>query len=196
MHSTIEKPNLAFIVDIRNWAFDNVAKNLQKKLALHFNVQILYWEDYPSTQKFLKVIAQRSFQHVHFFFREHLKLILDNHGEEDKLIHTLVKATVTSHVPDYLYSSPSELAARLNVFEFLDGYFVTNADLERLYSSEPLIRKPDAVIYDWPAICVDPVPQADGKQDTIRLVWCGNSKWGEYAGHIDYKGLKNVVEPA
>lgn len=29
-----------------------------------------------------------------------------------------------------------------------------------------------------------------------KLVWIGNSKWGEYLGYKDYKGLNKIVLPA
>ncbi|MDA8491816.1 glycosyltransferase, partial [Kluyvera sp. Awk 3] len=33
-------------------------------------------------------------------------------------------------------------------------------------------------------------------KEKIKVVWIGNSRWGEYLGHLDYKGLNSVVLPA
>lgn len=165
-------------------------------MAEHFDVHVLYWEDYPSSKAFLQFISRQKFGHVHFFFREHLKFILETITSKERGIHALVDATVTTHIPDYLYSTQAEIAARLDLFTFLDGYFVTNSDLFQIYSHETLINNPDAVIFDWPKISGLPEHPIETKDAAVRLIWCGNSKWGEYAGHVDYKGLKRIVEPA
>src|SRR5690606_18569397 len=32
--------------------------------------------------------------------------------------------------------------------------------------------------------------------EAVCIIWSGNSQWGEYAGHTDYKGLRSVIDPA
>ena len=46
------KMSVVFVVDIRNWAFDGVARNLKKKLSDNFKIDIIYWEDFSSPSNF------------------------------------------------------------------------------------------------------------------------------------------------
>ncbi len=123
-------------------------------------------------------------------------MLLSTVNVDSRHFQFLMKAVVTSHVPDYLYSSHVELAERLPLFEFVDAYFTTNQDLHQLYRDDPLLPAPASIIYDWPHL---PEPEAINKtavDEPLTVMWSGNSKWGEYAGYGDYKGLKGVIEPA
>ncbi|WP_158215194.1 glycosyltransferase [Candidimonas nitroreducens] len=191
-----KKPRLAFVVDVRGWAFDLVAKNLQEKLSHHFDVQIFYWEDYPSHVQLVKAAVRSRVIHLHFFFREHLNIILETGLPESREMADLAKIVVSTHVPDYLYSSLGELAQRHSLFTYADGYFTTNRDLFEIYSEAKIIPKPDGVIFDWPSIPNIKNRASEDNGEVVRIVWCGNSKWGEYAGHTDYKGLKEIILPA
>lgn len=189
---------LAFVVDVRGWAFDLVAHNLQAKLAGHFDVQIFYWEDYPSHAQLVKAAVRGRVDHMHFFFREHLKVILETGAPESREMADLAKIVVSTHIPDYLYSSLGELAQRHALFSYADGYFTTNSDLFQIYSESKIIPEPDGVIFDWPLIPESSINNRAGQNndEIIRIVWCGNSEWGAYAGHTDYKGLKEIISPA
>ncbi len=189
------KLNVVFVVDVRNWAFDSVAKSLKKKLSNDFSVSILYWEDFPSPIAFLESINSINPDCVHFFFREQLSLILSNVDVSSVCLQRFCRRAITSHIPDYLYSDEISLMNRKRLLTFVDAYFTTNSDLLGIYESSPFVPDPWGVIHDW--IDLEPAPKSDMiSKDKIRIVWSGNSLWGEYAGHVDYKGLKTVIIPA
>lgn len=188
---------IAFIVDVRNWAFDFIAQEIKSKLVKHTEkFEILYWEDYVNPNSIIDYINRGGFELVHFFFREHLNVILSLNDSEGSRLRKLTKVAITTHIPDYLYSSSYELALRSDLFDFIDGYFVTCRDLFELYRNDPIVEDPHSIIFDSPSIpLMNSEIDFEGK-DTIKIVWSGNSKWGEYAGFHDYKGLKDVIEPA
>lgn len=191
----IKSRRVAFIVDIRNWAFDNVARSLCAKLQAHTQCAILYWEDFSNPALLLKHLSEQQFDHVHFFFREHLKLLLSVVDGASSHYRRFVDMAVSTHVPDYLYSNHLELLDRATLFNFVDGYFTTCRDLHELYCADPLVADPDDVIFDWPDVPVADTPVDSGTRP-FTIVWSGNSKWGESAGFSDYKGLNAIIEPA
>ena len=58
---------LIFVVDIRNWAFDRIARNLKKQLFAHYDAEILYREHFSSVASFVKHINDTNPDIVHFF---------------------------------------------------------------------------------------------------------------------------------
>lgn len=191
----IKSRRIALIVDIRNWAFDNVARSLCDKLNAHTHCTILYWEDFSNPVTLLKKLAEQQVDHVHFFFREHLKLLLSVVDGASAPYRAFTQMAISTHVPDYLYSNHLELLDRASLFEFVDGYFTTCRDLHDLYSADPLVADPDDIIFDWPAVPLSGESRPlTGRPFTV--VWSGNSKWGESAGFSDYKGLVSIIEPA
>lgn len=193
------KKKLAFIADVRGWAFDIIASHVRHELSDTLDVTVYYWEDYPVASHLLQKIADDRMTHVHFFFREHLKVIFETVSCKSKAASYFNKMAVTTHIPDYLYSSESELIERKPIFDFINGYFVTNADLRNIYETQDFFSKPEGVITDWPIseplIGEVPASKSDDAQ-IVKIMWTGNSKWGEYAGYRDYKGLESIIKPA
>lgn len=188
---------MAFIVDVRDWAFDIIARAMQARLAPLVDVcDIIYWEDFDDPNALVKRVNDQKFDLVHFFFREHLDLILKTTAGQSKAFSAFCHRAFTTHIPDYLYSNSYELAARANLFDFIDGYFTSCQDLFDVYKKDPLVKDPDGVIFDWPAIAALPTIPSKTKNKGLRVLWSGNSKWGEYAGFSDYKGLATVIRPA
>ncbi len=193
------KSKLAFIADVRGWAFDIIASHVKDELSDTYDISVLYWEDYPVASHLLQKLVDDRINHVHFFFREHLKVIFETVSCKSKAASYFNRIVVTTHIPDYLYSTESELIERKSIFDFVNGYFVTNADLRNIYEKQDFFSKPDGVIIDWPindSVLQDaPVPRNDAGE-TVKIMWTGNSKWGEYAGYRDYKGLETIIKPA
>lgn len=187
---------VTFIVDIKEWAFDNIAKNIKTKLENKINIDIIYWEDFNNPLSLVKKLNKTNSDIFHFFFREHLNLIIKLMDPNNTETKKFSEKTITTHIPDYLYSSDKEIMDRHNLFDFCDGYFTTNKDLFNLYSNRT-IPEPFGVIHDAPFIpAITSIPQKKTAGNHVKIVWSGNSKWGEYAGYRDYKGLNTIVRPA
>ncbi|MCV0378920.1 glycosyltransferase [Nitratireductor sp.] len=188
---------VTFVVDIRGWAFDTIARSMQMRLAPLLDAcDIVYWEDFDDPNALVRHINDGSADLVHFFFREHLDLILKTTAGHSDGFLAFCRRAFTTHIPDYLYSGSFELASRADLFNFIDGYFTTCRDLFDVYSRDPLVQTPDGVIFDWPAISTQPTLPLKTPGKGLRVLWSGNSKWGEYAGHVDYKGLETIINPA
>ena len=187
---------ITLVVDIRGWAFDNIAKSTQSSLGQYADLNILYWEDYNKPSELLDAIGNSKSELIHFFFREHLNVLINTTDKSNKNIEILCDKTITTHIPDYLYADENSLRDRHTLFNFCDAYFTINNDLFELYSSNFLIPHPTDVIYDNPSIPLIKQNKTSTTPETITIVWSGNSQWGEYAGYIDYKGVKNIITPA
>lgn len=193
------KKKLAFIVDVRGWAFDIIATHVGQQLSDVHDVKLYYWADFPIASQLLRRLEADGIAHAHFFFREHLKVIFDTVSARSKAASFFNGITVTTHVPDYLYQSTNELIERKPIYDFINGYFVTNADLKQIYDDQAFFAKPDSVIIDWPISHAglgeaEVAPVEAGRP--VNIMWTGNSKWGEYAGYRDYKGLQSIIKPA
>ncbi|WP_454007185.1 glycosyltransferase family 4 protein [Alcaligenes sp. Marseille-Q7550] len=193
----VKPRRMAFIVDIRGWAFDIIAQSMQARLGPLLDAcDIIYWEDFDDPNALVRHVNGQGLDLVHFFFREHLDLILKTVAGQSDAFTAFCRHAFTTHIPDYLYASSFELAARAGLFDFVDGYFTTCRDLFDIYSHDPLVRDPDGVIFDWPEISSLPAIPSKSDGNGLRVLWSGNSKWGEYAGFMDYKGLATVIRPA
>src|SRR5690606_3436867 len=166
-----------------------IARHVKEELADRYDITLYYWEDYPVASHLLQKMAEDRIAHAHFFFREQLKVVFETVSCKSKAASYFNKLTVTTHIPDYLYSSEGEFIERKSLFDFVNGYFVTNADLKVIYERQDFFSKPDGVIIDWPiseAVVPAPVKNEPVAGDPVRIMWTGNSKWGEYAGYRDY----------
>lgn len=192
----MENPiRIVLVVDIRNWAFDRIAQNIQGKLSDGFDIDIVYWDDFSSPNKFVSHVVGLNPKAVHFFFREQISLILETADKTSADFRRFCSRSITTHIPDYLFSDELSLLKRMTLFQFVDGYFTTNIDLHDIYSSSALVPAPWGVIHDW----VDLTPNERSSRltdDKIKVIWSGNSLWGEYAGYVDYKGLETIIRPA
>lgn len=186
---------IIFVVDIRNWAFDRIANNIKNKISNKFNIDIVYWEDFSSVNKFISYVNSLNADAIHFFFREQLSLIIQNSLKKSKAFEDFCSHAITTHIPDYLFNDELDLLNRRVLFEFIDGYFTINDDLYQIYNSSVIVPAPWGVIHDW----IELAPKgrkARNVDDKVKIIWSGNSLWGEYAGYIDYKGLETIIRPA
>ena len=62
------KSKIALIVDVRNWAFENIAKNIETNLNYKYDFQIFYIEDFQFNLELFEKL--RGFDLVHFFWRD------------------------------------------------------------------------------------------------------------------------------
>ncbi|MBL7675336.1 glycosyltransferase [Atlantibacter hermannii] len=190
--------NLYFVVDKLDWAFGKIAHNIKSGLK-GYNVSIVCTSDFDTTAEFLKhlqrIITEKAI--IHFFWRDYLMEALNytqQHSEYKKLF---VDNIITTHIPDHLFTNEDIInyEKRINLMNFVDGYFVTSRKLAKIYSDQNDFPHPHSIIYDYPAIKINN-NSLDVTNDEVTVVWIGNSKWGEYLGYKDYKGLNTVILPA
>lgn len=193
---------LIFFVDNRGWAFDHIAKNLCVILK-DFDPRILYTEDFKNTFDFIDYIEKDVTKgaHLHFFWRgylfDSLKSLVYMGKRGRSALEKINQSVVTTHIPDCLFSTNEELDSGYGrVLKYANGYFVTSEKLFNHYSNVWPSKKPFGKIYDAALLGKKEPVRKNENLHKLKVVWIGNSKWGEHLGHKDYKGFHSVVLPA
>ncbi|WP_318454075.1 glycosyltransferase family 4 protein [Photobacterium leiognathi] len=189
---------ILFVVDSPNWAFDNIAKKIRSSINKDVDVKIVYTCDYATYNDFIAYLNSNTndVDIIHFFWRDYLMETLDFAIQnKSDIINVFVNKKITTHIPDHLYlDNHYELEKRYSILNFVDGYFTTSSKIYKEYVDNRFIQSPLSVIYDNPEIKILPNPK--NNPEVVKIVWIGNSKWGEHLNYVDYKGLNNIVKPA
>ena len=209
---TDKKAKVALIVDVKDWAFHNISKNVVKYLSDKYEFEILFSSDY-SAENWLDLypkLYNEQFDIILFFWRpqsKHLFSVELNYALEYKFninpadFHEYLNNTVVlTGVYDHLYLKADEIMAQQEIYNnHVDGYFVASNLLKRLYEDIENYPNPYTVIQD--GVDIDKFyPQGDRKilnRNTPLVVgWAGNSKWGHNEDGIDHKGFETIIKPA
>lgn len=190
---------ILFVVDSPNWAFDNIAKNIMLSIRDNVETDIVYTCNFKSYSDFITYLNENGYKFdiIHFFWRDYLMELLEfSIQKKDKVIELFVSKKITTHIPDHLYlDNHIEAEKRYSILNFVDGYFTTSSKIFKEYSNNRFIQSPLGVIFDNPNI--KKISNIENKNDRFtKIVWIGNSKWGEHLNYIDYKGLNKIVKPA
>lgn len=199
------KTKIALVVDIKNWAFDNIAKQIKTNLADVYDVEIVYpLEDFTDFNVLYPYLFQGNFALVHFFWRPHLKNFFTYYFLKnlkvpfEKILATFAQTVVTTSVYDHLFLTAHEAKAYRPFFQrVVDGYTVSSLKLKEIYQSMDGGKTPDAVIQDG----VDLSLFSQKKHNRVHMNgthelvigWAGNSKWGKLGK--DSKGLHSIIKP-
>lgn len=196
----MKKKRVVFIVDVRNWAFDNIAQFLKTALDQEYDVNILYTSDYNSPMSLLKDLSKYSkVDFVHFFYRGYLKILLEEVAvKNDKILSDfLCKLPITTSIPDHLFlENKSDILSMNNTLNFADNYYTTSSKLHDIYSKVTLYPTPyKDVIFDN-IVIKNTIPSIENNEKLV-VTWVGNSKWGEwcYSKENDVKGYDSIIKP-
>ncbi|WKZ85929.1 glycosyltransferase [Ralstonia pickettii] len=201
------KVGIALIIDTDNWAFGNIARQLQAHLSSRYEVKIIPMDVIDNIDQIFLMTADC--QIVHFFWREHLTLIgtpyyrgyveqLGISYEEFERRFVKTKKLSTS-VYDHLLLGEDELRGREAIFgSLIDGYTVSSEKLNAIYKEVPQYPQPTAVIEDGVNLSLF-TPKALSRFDhtegrELVIGWVGNSKWASDLQE-DFKGLHTILKP-
>jgi glycosyltransferase involved in cell wall biosynthesis len=97
-------------------------------------------------------------------------------------------------IPDFVgIHNPTELEQSL--IYSADGFIVTSNLLREAYLENYQTESID-VLHDLPNLQqISLIQQAKMKTESNKVIWVGNSKWGERLGFEDHKGLKKLAVP-
>ncbi|MBA8666286.1 glycosyltransferase [Holosporaceae bacterium 'Namur'] len=202
MNKNIDIKKVLFVVDVRGWAFDQVARYVTKVLQDKYQCEVVYTEDF-TPKSFLKWFARQSgYAVVHFFYRGYLlhliHLIANETENSKKYVYSLCNTAVTTHVPDHLFINNEPEILQYNLlYKFVDSYFVTSQKLKKLYENISQYPSPEQVIFDnikIPEFSTNK-EQHDQPNDILHILWAGNSAW-KINSEKDYKGLNSIILPA
>jgi len=183
--------SIVLVVDHRGLAFDNVATALKAGLP----VEIVYWNDYFSIRRIVNALSFAHPKIIHFFWRDHLRLFLEELIRADAL--ALFKDThFTFSIPDHLRQDLSSLKQFAILPLRATSFVVTNDSLLNLYKEIGIFGSPWGVIHDSSKNSRVEIPIMKNFNGKLRALWVGNSQWGKSLGTPDHKGLQNVIRVA
>ena len=122
------KNTVLLIADVKNWAFDNIAKYLKKILGDVYNIHIIYSENYSNSGELLKEFVKfPKVDFVHFFSRKDLRMLINYIATQkvhNKTIDKFLETTLVTGVPDHLYlENNKDINSYKNTFSFVDNYY-------------------------------------------------------------------------
>ena len=199
-----KKPRIALIVDVRNWALDNIAKNIVKYLGYKYEFRIIYMSDIDDQNIVHIFHGCKNFDIVHFLWRgfinfidgEFTKQYLSYYGSgAEDFYNTVIRdLKITCSVYDYRFLD-DEINVTKNIFKYVDFYTVSSKNILDIYNNlglkKPTMEITDGV--DTELFIPKNLERFENKESNLVVGWIGNSK---FFGEIDHKGINTIIKPA
>ncbi len=202
------KPQIALVIDLENWAYHNIAKQLTLVLGDKYDFTIcneIWLQDMPKLH-----LMHKDKDLIHYFWRPHIFHIFSDHYRKkyesiginyDCFLNEFyyVRRRSTA-VYDHLFETDYEYTRGLLVHA--DAYYTASKRLFESYSRmgkngipKPLMSLPDGVSPElFPAQNRNRFDN-NSAADELIVGWTGNSKWGMWDGGEDKKGFFTIVSP-
>ncbi|GMB01255.1 glycosyltransferase [Pelosinus sp. IPA-1] len=205
--TTRKRPKIALIVDVDNWAFGNISRQLQRYLGDQFDFVIIPMTVVDNIVQLLLMV--RDCDIVHFFWREHLTLINAPYYQSyveamgvnyNKYKEEIIKPRIFSTaVYDHLLLEKNDVAERTPLFQnLITGYYVSSQRLKDIYGNIEAYPKPMAVLEDGVDLTLFKPVKLERfnhiEERKIVIGWSGNSQWASELE--DFKGVHTILKPA
>lgn len=203
-----KKKKIALVVDVKGWAFWNIASQIKKNESEYYDFDIIVMEEINDIYKLM--IMLKIYDHVHFFWRGHLSWIETKESEVfvkqygfdyDYFYKSFVedrKNNMTTSVYDHLFINKEEISFTNSMLSKVCGYTVSSEKLKRIYQSLDLIISPASVITDGVDLSVFKPERLERfvnrKKNKLIIGWVGNSLW--QGNGTDTKGVNTILKPA
>lgn len=203
------KPKICLLCDVEGWAFDSIAKKIQKDLSHKYNIVIDYFNMYEEPDNFYECIERNlDCDLIHVFWRKSL-LLFESDAFKEKLSKAHkdynnyieeVSRKISTCVYDFIYLEPENIEIYKNVFnKYAQSYYVANKRLYDVYNKIDSYRKPYGTIYDFcdwkhfTPMNLERFEFKNIKKREIVIGWVGNGD-RKFNG-ADLKGLHTIIEP-
>jgi glycosyltransferase involved in cell wall biosynthesis len=199
------RPRVALLVDVHDWAFGNIARQIATHLSDRYDFATVPVEWLGSFERALMAASDADL--IHVFWREYLSRLewpdvvracRTTHGSIERFVAaTIGRRPLTTSVYDHLFLEPDEVAARAALFRrHVRGYTVSSAKLRAIYEALPGFPAPGASTPDGVDLGLfRAAPPRTADDDALVVGWVGNSAWSSDI-HVDHKGLHTVLLPA
>ena len=198
----IKKKKIALIIDVKDWCFWNISKQIEKYLSDYYEFEIISLDELDNN--IIKLLFYtKKFDLIHFFWRGHLSLIdsytsyinscgLDSKGFKELYVKDQY---ITTAVYDHLYLD--NLNFTNNILECCRNYTVSSKILKDIYdNTEEIIKKPQMIITDGVDLELFKPQNLERltKNKPLVIGWVGNSAWAKELE--DFKGFNTILKPA
>lgn len=201
------RPRIALIIDVEDWAFANIARQVMAALGDEFAFDMIPVGTVEDIPRLIMMCEQADL--IHFFWREVINTVhavssrdqVNNSGlgYEHFLEKFLRPKVVTTAIYDHLFVTPEAIAERVELFTaHVDSYYACSQRLHDIYAAIPAYKPPSAVLPDGVDLSVfrpDKLERFERMNDRPIVVgWVGNSAWANHLG--DPKGVHTILKPA
>lgn len=201
-----KKPRIALIVDVQDWAYGNIARQLMRRLGNHFEFRFIPMDVVDNLARALTLAEDCDV--LHFFWRETLGILQTDYvsaylgwgGVEYApwLDRFVLQKAISTAVYDHLFLDDEARRKRLPLFRQVDAYYVSSNKLKAIYDGIPDYPKPAAVLpdgVDRELFFPKDLTRLSGATSRELVVgWVGNSAWS--AEVEDFKGVHTILKPA
>ncbi len=202
-----DKINVTFVVDVPNWALDNVVRNLGLHIGDDHVLTVVYAQQDDNIGQALRRLVESSPDVIHIMWRADFRRLVcaaavEKCAElmglsETEVVDRLCQSHITFSVRDHLFLNEEDVDSWRPLYWLSDGYFVVSPMLFDIYARLSGYPKPAAIILNGVDLTLyHPVESAMGDKSTITVGWVGNSSWGVGQGLSDAKGLRMIIRPA
>lgn len=200
----MNKKKIAMIIDVRGWAFDNIAHKIKENLP-EYDIDIIPGDLFEGNMIQLFLLCQ-DYDLIHFLWRGFLTLIdreeMKNYvqtlGEtfEDFVNQFIKNKNITFTVCDQLFLNKEEEWKTFEAMKYAKSYFVTSKILMDIYNKYE--KKPSMIIHDGVDLKQYKPENLDRFNNitNIRVGWAGNSKFKDNENDTDLKGVEGIIKPA
>ncbi len=201
MMDTKRKPKIALVVDLKGWAYWNIACKIQENLSKDYEIEVIPTEEFENNIIRL-FFYLKSFDLVHFFWRGHLSLLEYQESYINSCGLTLSEFIsryvdtnkITTSVYDHLYLD--DLYTTNLILNRCKNYTVSSNLLKNIYDDKnEIAKKPQMVITDGVDLTLFKPQKLDRFKKHKKLVvgWVGNSAWSNQIE--DFKGFNTILKP-
>lgn len=203
------KKKIALVIDVKYWAFWNIAMQIKKNLSYKYDVQIIIGNNFDDIN--LLFIYLKNFDLCHFFWRGHFlwlqeienKLFMEKYGMPYNYFYTNFilnrKSKITTSIYDHLYiQNIDEINLTNKMLSYVCNYTVCSNILNKEYISnnkinkKPLMKITDGV--DLNLFKPNHVERFEKNEfSKFTIGWVGNSAWNKEKG--DCKGFNTILKP-
>lgn len=198
---------IALIVDVENWAFANIARNIKENLSSEFEFTIIPIA-YLNSNIVRTLFLTEEYDLIHFFWRGIILKL--NSNDYKKYIRGLGGSVtdfnkkylddkiITSSVYDHLFlENEEDINKTKEIFSKCKYYYVSSNKLLNIYNTLDLENKPYGVITDGVSLEKFYVKKKNRYHDIdnrkIKIGWVGNSAWKQ--DQEDFKGVNTILKP-
>jgi GT2 family glycosyltransferase len=209
-------PKVALIIDVENWAFDNIARQLRRHLAGSFAFETF---SANTVQPAALASLLHGFDLIHFLSRGALTAIwaaaeagytVGRWPVAELFADIEKRSTLTVGVYDHLYLGIDDLKRIVadpywygvhverfrRMYNKVDGYYVSSGRLLEIYRNLADIPPPACSLPDGVDLSLFRPHRTPRRPGPLRIGWAGNSVWMDHQGDIDPKGLRVILRPA